>query len=155
MYPGSDDPNIHRPEPRPALALVTAAVERALQFVADGRITLATIEASAPKKGGHLITADINPNTRKRSPASVAFSEELWGDSVNDYLKSISKLRRSDMDKIITEARKFSRITRNHEDDEESMQKAPKSSRANIPLNYDEDDDKDSEGSNVSTHQHH
>ncbi|KAF7967083.1 hypothetical protein HWV62_35925 [Athelia sp. TMB] len=152
MYPGSDDPNVLKPEPRPALALVTAAVERALQFVADGRITLATIEASGAKKGGYLITADVNPNTKRRSPASVAFSEELWGDTVDDYLKSISKLRRSDMDKIITEARKFSRITRNHEDDEEPMQRGAKSSPANIPLNYDEDDDDDSEGSIVSTH---
>ncbi|KAF7971988.1 hypothetical protein HWV62_19337 [Athelia sp. TMB] len=150
MYPGSDNPDTPRPEPRPALALVAAAVERALRYVADGRITLATIEDSE-KPGGHLIIADVSPTTGRRSAPSVAFSEELWGDSVDDYLNTISRLRKSDMDKIIIAARRFSRITRSHEEDDGPVQRVHKSSRARIPLNYDDDDDEleDLDESNV------
>lgn len=139
MYPNSDDPNTPKPAPRPALALVATAVERALRFVVDGRITLATIEGNETN-GDHLIIADINPTTKKRSSASVAFSDELWGDSVNEYLQDISGVRKSDLDKIISDARNFSRITRTHEDDD-PIWNGPKNSRTRIPLNYDDDDE--------------
>ncbi|KZP08508.1 hypothetical protein FIBSPDRAFT_964750 [Athelia psychrophila] len=143
MYPHSDDPNVAAPEPRPALALATAAIERALTYIAESRITLETIEADKKKeKGAHLIIADVNPTTGKRASSSVAFSEPLWGIDVNDYLTSIRGLRRSDMSTIITEAQKFARITRARGDEEEEIAPSgPKSSRARIPINYDEDDE--------------
>lgn len=142
MYPNSEDPGTPQPEPRPALALVAAAVERALEYVVDGRITLATIEADKTRTG-HLITADLNPSTGKRAVASVAFSEELWGNDVQDYLSSIQKLRKSDLARIITEARKFSRVTRTHEEEDVPIRQGAQSARARIPLNYDSEDDED------------
>ncbi|KZP33815.1 hypothetical protein FIBSPDRAFT_942932 [Athelia psychrophila] len=141
MYPNSEDRNTPRPEPRPALALATAAVERALQYVAEGRITLATIEDENPKDGKYLITADVNRVSGKRAAGSVAFSDELWGSDVRDYLVTIEGLRKSSMDKIIAEARKFARLTRTHEEDDEPFQRTAKSARARIPLNYDADSD--------------
>lgn len=141
MYPDSENPNTPKPEPRPALALATAAIERALQYVAEGRITLATIEAAKSQEGGFLITADINPQNNKRAASSVAFSDELWGSDVEDYLVSIEGLRKSNMDTIITEARKFARLTRTHEEDDGPAPGGAKSGRARILLNYDADSD--------------
>ncbi|KZP15382.1 hypothetical protein FIBSPDRAFT_978013 [Athelia psychrophila] len=142
MYPQSDDPNVAAPEPQPALALATVAIERALTYVADGCITLDTIEADK-KPGGRLIIADVNPTTGKRATSSIAFSEPLWGVSVHEYLTSIRGLRRSDWRTIMTSAQRFARVTRARADDEdsESAPSGPKSSRARIPLNYDEDDE--------------
>lgn len=142
MYPLSEDPNVAQPEPRPALALATAAVERALTYVSEGRITLDTIEADRTKEG-HLITADLNAITKRRAVSTIAFSEPLWGVDVSDYLASIRGLRKSDMESIIFQARKFARVTRTHveEDEEEAFPTGPRSSRARIPLNYDDDDE--------------
>lgn len=147
MYPNSQDPSVSAPQPRPALALSTAAIERALRYIVEGRITLATIQADK-KKEGHLITADINPSSGKRAVSSVAFSEELWGADVQDYLITLQGLRKSDMDNIISEARKFSRVTRTHEEEEEPGHHGPKSGRARIPLNYDDDNDDDDNNDN-------
>lgn len=146
MYPNGEDPNIPHPEPRPALALAAAAVERALRFVVDRKITLASIKADQEKEG-KLIVADINPATGKRSIASIAFSEELWGSEVSDYLTNIKALKTSDLDKIITAARKFSRATGPQDDDDDiepiSIVQGPngRSARARIPLNYGDDAD--------------
>ncbi|KZP16262.1 hypothetical protein FIBSPDRAFT_958137 [Athelia psychrophila] len=154
MYPNSEDTSTPRPQPRPALALATAAVERALQYVAEGRITLATMEEENPKEGKYLITADVNPITKKRAAPSVAFSDELWGSDVRDYLVTIEGLRQSSMDKIIAEARKFARLTRTHEENDEPVRRTAKSSRARIPLNYDadSDDEDDDPQQAVDTH---
>lgn len=160
MYPGSDDVNKPSPEPRPALALACAAVERALTYVAEGRITLETIQADR-EKTGFLIIADINPTTQKRSTTSVAFSDDLWGTNVQGYLHSIKKLYKKDLDAIIAQARKLSRATasQNHDDDDDDelylqrlTQRTTSNARAQIPLNYgvDEDDDDDSENADDS-----
>lgn len=150
MYPNSEDRDTSAPEPRPALALAAAAMERALTYVAEGRITLATIEAEKIKmKDAFLITADLTV-AGKRAPASVAFSDELWGAEVKGYLSTIKGLRRGDISKIVTEARKFSRVTRPHsynnnddDDDEAPAHQGAQNSRARIPLNYNDDDDDD------------
>ncbi|KZP26192.1 hypothetical protein FIBSPDRAFT_887558 [Athelia psychrophila] len=152
MYPNSEDRDTSAPEPRPALALAAAAMERALTYVAEGRITLATIEAEKIKmKDAFLITADLTV-AGKRAPASVAFSDELWGAEVKGYLSTIKGLRRGDISKIVTEARKFSRVTRPHsynnnddDDDEAPAHQGAQNSRARIPLNYNDDDDDDEE----------
>lgn len=147
MYPGSEDPNKPAPEPRPALALAAAAVERALSYVAEGRITLATIQADQ-QKSGFLITAEINPVTNKRATLTIAFSDDLWGANVWGYLQTIQKLHKSDMDSIILQARKCSRATATqaYEDEDDDHRHRPSRSqnaRAQILLNYDDDDGND------------
>lgn len=140
-----DDANTTIPEPRPALALVVAAVERALTYVAEGKITIASAKAGKTK-GGRTIIADINPITSRPATAAIAFSEELWGGAVGDYQANIANLTKSDMEKIVTAARKFSRATRTHDDDDDDIVSArnpanPRSGRALIPLNYGNDKD--------------
>lgn len=146
MYPGSENPNTPQPEPRPALALTVAAVERALTFVAQGRITLETIEADRDRTG-HLIIADENPATRKRAASSVAFSHALWNTQVQDYLETIKKLHKADVESIIMQARKFSRTTSfNARQEEERLTQRSSNARAQIPLNYEfGSDDSDEE----------
>lgn len=155
MFPNSDDPSVPHPEPRPALALAVTALERALKLVSEGKITLATILADSKKKG-KLIATDINPSNNKRQLASVSFSEGLWGTEVADYCTNILGLRKSDMDTIIFNARKFARATSgvqngngiNQPSSTPTVPTKIRSARANIPLNYDSDsngeDDEDS-----------
>lgn len=145
MFPGSDDPSTPHPEPLPALALAVAALERALTLVANHKITIRTIMEDKAKSG-KLIKADINPVSGKRSTASIAFSEGLWGSEVADYYANIKGLRKSDMSKIVLAARKFSRVTAGaqYEDSEPSLHDPPigRGTRANIPL-YGTDSDAD------------
>lgn len=117
MYPNSEEPNAPQLEPWPALALVAATVECALEYIVDGCIILATIKANKTKKG-NLITADVNPSTGKHVTASVAFSDELWGNNVQVYLSTIQGLCKSDLTKMISEACKFSHVTRTQEEED-------------------------------------
>ncbi|KZP09752.1 hypothetical protein FIBSPDRAFT_963702 [Athelia psychrophila] len=149
MFPNSDDPSTPHPEPRPALALAVAALERAMTLVADGKITTATIQASKIK-GGKLIIADIHPVTRKAHIGSIAFSEGLWGSATKEYCINIAGLRRSDMDKIVLAARRFSRATAGAQNTEESqcalaIPTNEQGARIRIPLNYDSDSDAEEE----------
>lgn len=116
--------------------------------------SLETIQADREKKG-YLITADINPTTKKFLTSSVAFSNNLWGTHIQGYLQSIQGLHKPDMDRIIAEAQKFSCATASqaHNNNNNNiylqrlMQHPASNTRARIPLNYDEDDnDNDKEG---------
>lgn len=148
MFPNSEDPSTAHPVPRPALALAAAAMERALTLVANGKITIASIEADKTRKG-KLIQADLNPITGKRSISTIAFSEGLWGTEVGEYCANIKGLRNSDMDAIIFAARKYSRATGpQDDDDDDEFSRLPlphkeRNGRTHIPFNYDADADED------------
>ncbi|KAF7971089.1 hypothetical protein HWV62_22076 [Athelia sp. TMB] len=149
MYPNSQDSATKAPEPRPALALAAAAAERALKFVAEGRITLATIEAN--KNGtDFLIYAGRNPHTGKRLVGSISFSEDLWGNTVEDYQVSLDKLKTSHLDAIIKAARAYMRVINDLNDDGDTVTYqrpvAKRSSRAHIELGYDDDSDEGEDG---------
>ena len=155
MYLGStEDPATPAPEARPAIALATVAIERALTFVAQGRITLETIQ-SGSKKIGHLIKADENPTTGKRLVSSINFSEDHWGVPVQDYLDSIKRLRSSDIHKILIEAKKFSQLHQNEEQDHtedirgQRHDPKAKSARAHVHIVYDDDNNNNN---NVDAH---
>lgn len=129
--------------PLPALALTATAVKRALKYVAEGCITLATIKANS-KDGNFFIVADINLCTRKQSAASVAFSEETWGDAMKKYMIPMSRLCSSDIDKILIAARKASKETCTHEKDEPTHN-IIRSSCAHISLNYNNNESESSQ----------
>lgn len=158
MYPGSEDRNTPAPEPRPVLALAAAAAERTLKLVVDGRITLETINADK-ERTGYLIKAGQNPHTGKRSVGKIAFSEDLWGQTIEDYLYNIKKLKSSDLNAIINATRAYSKAVDNLDDDEETVTLEPplaeRSARARIQLGYgnesdnEKDNNSDTEDSEV------
>ncbi|KZP19784.1 hypothetical protein FIBSPDRAFT_955240, partial [Athelia psychrophila] len=143
MYPGSEDHATIAPQPRPALALAAAAAERALKLVAEGRITLETIRADKDNTGD-LIEAGKNPQTGKRLIGKIAFSKDLWGQTVDDYLVSINSLKTCNLDAIIRATRAYSRVVDDLDDDKETIAFQPtlveRSSRARLQLGYNDDD---------------
>lgn len=149
MYTRSEDSGSQPqpPEPRPLLALAAAAVERAFTLVAEGNVTLKTIRAAQAAKGP-LINAEENPGTGRRSSNTVAFSEELWGGHVDDYLANISKISTTDFNRILTKAREFipgNKRTGSSHSIAAQPQINRRSSRANIALNFDDNDADDEE----------
>jgi hypothetical protein len=89
-------------------------------------------EAKTTKKAIKL-PAMINPETGRQSTRHVAFGELSWGKPTRSYLESIEKnVDDNAMEKIMDEAKEFSKVSRGENDESTAGSFDPDDERANL-----------------------
>ncbi|THG93463.1 hypothetical protein EW026_g7782 [Hermanssonia centrifuga] len=123
-----DVPMLAELEPKGALAMSAAAMERAFTLWAEGMIGF-------NKRGLLVVLPARNARTGKESKTLNAFAEQNWGEAIRWYVRSVGNMKPGSFTKIVDQAKAFAIQTR-------------LASKRHVPvvLNSEQDDEIDDRG---------